>query len=122
MSLTMANDLGQRAEPFLLTSTSLGSVSERDLASSKRHSLSPDKSLRGMQGRRTRYGHYGIDRSTFFQGKKIVCPESSLLFNAVKKQSDYEVVPRDIVYLQRDCGSTSSPVSCSDLPFFVRML
>ena len=35
-SLTIAKDLGRKAEPFLLTSTSHDSVSERDFASSKR--------------------------------------------------------------------------------------
>ena len=48
ISFTMAKDLGRRAEPFLLTSTSLETVSESDFASSKRHIiLSPNKSSRG---------------------------------------------------------------------------
>ena len=47
MSLTIAKDLGRRAEPFLLTNKSFGSVSEHDLASSNRHSLRPDRSSRG---------------------------------------------------------------------------
>ena len=51
MSSAMAKDLGRNVEPFLLTSTSLGSVSESTLASSKKHVLSPDKSSRGRASR-----------------------------------------------------------------------
>lgn len=51
MPFTIVKDLGCRAEPFLLTNTSFGSAREHDLASSNRHSVSPDKSLSGRASR-----------------------------------------------------------------------
>ena len=51
MSSAMAKDLGHNVEPFLLTSTSLGSVRESALASLNKHVLSPDKSSRGRASR-----------------------------------------------------------------------
>ena len=51
MSDAIACDLGRRAEPFLLTKTSVGSVSEYNLTSSNRQSLRPVKSSRGRESR-----------------------------------------------------------------------